>query len=100
MTMDLLPFKEINIDDPFFDSLKSDYKEFKSWFSKKSESNAYVSYDDAGSIQAVLYLKVEDGAVTDVAPNLSKLKWLKVGTFKVNPHGTRLGERFIKKYLI
>ena len=30
-------FSKINLDDPFFDSLKSDYKEFPNWFSKKRE---------------------------------------------------------------
>ncbi|WP_202880431.1 hypothetical protein [Mannheimia pernigra] len=28
-------FKNINLDDPFFDSLKEDYKEFTDWFNKK-----------------------------------------------------------------
>ena len=30
-------FSNINLNDPFFDSLKSDYKEFSDWFNKKQE---------------------------------------------------------------
>ena len=31
-------FKDINIDDPFFDSLKQDYAEFTHWFAKKGKN--------------------------------------------------------------
>ncbi|MFX1706908.1 hypothetical protein PV783_23255 [Chitinophaga sp. CC14] len=89
------------MNDPFFDSLKEDYREFEAWYEKKAKSNAmaYVSHDEHGYVQAFLYLKVESSAIEDVAPRLEEKKWLKVGTFKVNPHGTRLGERFVKKLL-
>lgn len=94
------PFSEINLDDPFFDSLKSDYKEFSNWFSRKADENdsAFIQLVD-GSLEGFLYLKIEDGPITDVNPPLKVDKALKVGTFKITPHGTRLGERFIKKSL-
>ena len=94
-------FNEINLDDNFFSSLKSDYPGFEDWFRRKSDAHAqaYVQYSD-GELQAFLYLKDEsDIALTDVEPNRPACKRLKVGTFKINPHKTRLGERFIKKIL-
>lgn len=30
--LQLVIFESLNVDDPFFDSLKNDYKEFRSWF--------------------------------------------------------------------
>lgn len=92
-------FSEIDLSDPFFDSLKGDYIEFPVWFAKKSNSGdwAYVFYGDFGEIDGFLYLKEEVGAVDDVAPPLLPMRRLKLGTLKINPHGTRLGERFIKK---
>jgi hypothetical protein len=92
----LKKFADINLLDPFFDSLKNDYKEFESWFIRKSDESAFVLESETG-IEAFLYLKKEEGEVKDVEPNLPPALRLKVGTFKVNPHGTRLGERFIKK---
>lgn len=90
-------FSEIDLSDPFFDSLKSDYAEFEHWFGKKANECAYVFYSDSGAIDGFLYLKIETGVVDDVLPPLPPAIRLKVGTLKINPHGTRLGERFLKK---
>lgn len=92
-------FKDIQLEDMFFDTLKEDYPGFETWFIKKGEEHAEVLYNEAGQLDAFLYMKVELGPVSDVNPTLKEGKWLKVGTMKVNPHGTRLGERFIKKIL-
>lgn len=96
----LKKFKDINLDDEFFDSLKSDYKEFTSWFKGKSKSGecAYIQIVN-GSLKGFLYLKEEDGPITDVKPPINCKKAIKIGTFKIDSHGTRLGERFIKKSL-
>jgi hypothetical protein len=94
-------FSEIDLNDPFFSSLKLDYPGFEQWFAKKtalSDSFAYTFYNSTyGNLDGFLYLKQEDGPVSDVAPILSPSRRLKIGTFKINPHGTRLGERFIKR---
>lgn len=90
-------FSELDLDDPFFDSLKAAYAEFSNWFHRKSEEKAYVMKDEAGLIQAFLFLKEENEAITDVEPNLPYDRYLKLGTFKINAHGTKLGERFLKK---
>lgn len=89
------PFVQIDLADPFFDSLKESYAGFSDWFARKAPENAYVSYED-GKLQAFLYLKIEQGQVTDVTPPLNTTQCLKVGTFKINAHGTKLGERFVK----
>lgn len=96
--MHYLKISSLNLNDPFFDSLKADYKEFEQWFNKKANSgeSAFVTATNK-LIQGFLYLKIEDEEISDVVPVLPKSKRVKVGTFKINPHGTRLGERFIKK---
>ena len=51
--------KEINLNDTFFDTLKTDYSGFENWYLKKAnnEEEAYVLEDDG--IQGFLYLKEE-----------------------------------------
>lgn len=92
-------FRNINLSDTFFDSLKEGYAEFPSWFARKADDSAYVFEQPDGSIHGFLYLKVEDEALLDVDPPQSRARRLKVGTMKVNPHGTKMGERFIKKII-
>ena len=89
---------DIKLKDPFFDSLKEDYQRFSEWFMKKSDDGeaAFTFYVN-GYLNAFLYLKFEDEEYIDIAPLLTKKKRLKVGTFKIDAHGTKLGERFIKK---
>lgn len=88
-------FSEIDLSDPFFDSLKASYTEFSDWFIRKYQEVAYVSYGHNGKIQAFLYLKEENGPVIDIDPPLNT-RCLKIGTFKIIAHGTKLGERFVK----
>ncbi len=91
-------FKDINLGDVFFNSLKEDYSEFENWFNRKASANesAYTQTVN-NKIEGFLYLKPEDGPITDITPTLTDTKIVKIGTMKINPHGTRLGERFIKK---
>lgn len=93
-------FKDINLNDPFFDSLKQDYKEFTDWFNKKASQSesAFVFYLDT-QIDGFMYLKIEEEELKDITPNKPCKRRLKVGTLKINAHGTKLGERFIKKAL-
>ncbi|MEK5056046.1 hypothetical protein MHH96_21900 [Niallia sp. FSL K6-0212] len=90
-------FSEIDLDDMFFDTLKTDYPEFSSWFSKKGKETAFVVNNDAG-IQAFLYMKVEhtDEDYSQFIKPLSPAKRLKVGTFKITLNGRYLGERFFR----
>ncbi|ALP62367.1 hypothetical protein [Paraburkholderia caribensis] len=98
MSFEYKQFKDAKLDDPFFDSLRADYREFEDWFGRKSENWAYIfEQDGSKAIDGFLYMKIEDGVVDDVVPPLPAKKRLKVGTFKINAHGTKLGERFVKK---
>ncbi|CAB3761750.1 N-acetyltransferase [Paraburkholderia solisilvae] len=90
-------FRDIDLNDPFFDSLKASYSEFSEWFVRKNQDTAYVFTNQNGAIDGFLYIKIEEGAVSDVDPVLPAAKRLKIGTLKINAHGTKLGERFIKK---
>ncbi|ENH5063771.1 N-acetyltransferase [Pseudomonas aeruginosa] len=99
MDLELKKFKDIDLTDPFFDSLKSSYKEFVEWFERKGNEKAYVFLKSSGALDGFLYLKLEDGLVDDVLPPLPSAKRLKVGTMKINAHGTKMGERFIKKII-
>jgi hypothetical protein len=95
--MRLTQFKHVDLADPFFDSLKAAYKEFPAWFEKKADEPVYVSEGAGAALQGFLYLKKESGPVTDVSPPLPPAERLKVGTLKIVAHGSKLGERFIKK---
>ena len=90
-------FKDITLDDPFFGTLKADYPGFAQWFARKANEKSYVIRDDQGAVQGFLYLKRENGVVDDVTPPLPAAFRLKIGTFKVEAHGTKLGERCLKK---
>ncbi len=96
-------FSEINLRDPFFDSLREDYPEFDKWYQKKSlqKESAYVAYQ-GGRLVDFLYLKEENGGLgkeDSIIPEMPLKKRLKVGTFKIDARHTTRGERFIKKIL-
>lgn len=88
-------FKEINLDDPFFNSLKEDYAEFEEWFKRKKNERAFL-FEDEDGVQAFLYLKVEEEPL-NTTPPIPLKKRVKVGTLKINSRGTKFGDRFIKK---
>ena len=90
-------FGNINLDDPFFDSFKEDYVDYEKWFNRKSDEQAYVCLSDE-NILAFLYVKLEDAfePYHDITPPFAKKKRLKIGTFKVQSNGVKLGERLLK----
>lgn len=94
----LLRFRDVNISDVFFDSLKEDYPGFEAWFRKKSSEPCYV-YEKEDGIKGFLYIKEESESESYEdfeKPFIGKKKRLKVGTFKICSTGVRLGERFIQ----
>lgn len=95
-SIEKVKFKDININDIFFDSLKLDYMEFEEWFKRKKEEEVYILKDNLNKIQAFLYMKIENEIDTKIDPIIREERILKIGTFKINAHGTKLGERFIK----
>ena len=94
--MQHLTFREVDLKDVFFDSLKNDYPEFEEWFRNRPDKDAYVQYDDNGKIIGFLCLKMENYEVDDVTPSIIAKKILKISTFKIDARGTRMGEQFVK----
>jgi L-amino acid N-acyltransferase YncA len=96
--LQIKPFSEIDLNDTFFDGLKRGYAEFVDWYNKKASqgATAYVLYTGTKLI-AFMYLKIEEEPLADTTPTLPSAKRIKIGTLKVEGHGTRLGERFLKK---
>ncbi|MUJ22536.1 N-acetyltransferase [Aliivibrio fischeri] len=90
-------FSDIDLCDPFFDTLKADYTEFKDWFERKASNNALVLYNESKLIEGFLYCKYENGPGDDTDPLLPDTQHMKVGTFKFNPKKTRRGDRYLKK---
>lgn len=91
-------FGNINLKDNFFSSFLEDYQEFDWWFNKKSDNISYIC-ETNGEVKAFLYLKVEDTNsenYNDITPIFQPKKRLKIGTFKVESTGYKLGERFLK----
>ena len=91
-------FKDCNVKDNFFTSFKEYYDGFEEWFAKKSESEVYLCRGDNQEYLGFLFLKPEDEKENydDIVPKLKPKRRLKVGTFKVESSGFRLGERFIQ----
>lgn len=90
-------FGNINLQDEFFDGFKEDYVDYKGWFNKKADETAYVGKSDE-RVVALLYLKVETESepYPDITPRFTPKKRLKIGTFKVQLNGFKLGERLLK----
>lgn len=100
-TLEITDFGAVDIQDPFFGSLKAQYGEFTDWFARKAASAepVYVVRRAGanGGLRGFIYLKIEEGALDDVEPPRPAARRLKVGTLKIDAHGTKLGERVIKK---
>lgn len=92
-------FGDVNLRSTFFDSFRADYAgpAFDRWFNRKADETAYVCYEGEALI-AFLYLKVEgpDENYRDIEPTFKAGRRLKIGTFKVESNGYKLGERFLK----
>lgn len=95
-----VPFSAMNLEDPFFDSLKEDYPanpKFADWFQRKANAGecALAAFSDDGYMVALLYLKPESGEPVDlVEGRLPPMPRLKIGTLKISEssRGDRLGE--------
>lgn len=90
-------FGELDLRAPFFDSFRRDYPSFDKWFNRKADEVAYVCRS-ADRLVAFLYLKSErhDEPYPDITPVFAPKRRLKIGTFKVELNGFKLGERFLK----
>ena len=88
---------KLNIDDSFFDGLKSSYPGFEKWFKSKASEDAYCYFEN-DKLLAMLILKNEEIGedYSDISPTMRKNRKLKVSTFKVDVKKKKIGERFIK----
>ena len=91
-------FGSVDHRDSFFDSFRVAYQGFDNWFLRKCDEEAYICRSNTGKILGFLYLKTEGPSenYADIEPTFLPRRRLKVGTFKVESTGFRLGERFIK----
>ena len=91
------PFSKININDPFFDSLKQDYPGFCQWFSDKAaEGKVALVFEDNLGIGAFINIKdyeveqipLQNGMVLPAVPRF------KISTMKIDQRyqGQRIGE--------
>lgn len=88
-------FSNVDLSDPFFDSLKKDYPEFSEWFMRKSVAGARaLVYTDDEGIGAFLYLKEETEEIVTRERVLPAIPRIKIGTLKLaeRARGQRLGE--------
>ena len=76
-------FKDCDLNDLFFQSLKEDYLEFDNWFKKKIMNNeeAYI-IKNIGSIEGFLYLKRENEEILLKDKILPAKERIKIGTLK------------------
>jgi predicted nucleic acid-binding protein len=92
-------FGKVDVTGNFFDSFRQDYggAAFDKWFARKADETAYVCFE-AKELVAFLYLKVEgpEENYSDIEPRFAGKRRLKIGTFKVELNGYKLGERFLK----
>lgn len=91
-------FGNVNVKDSFFDTFRVAYPEFDNWFAKKSNEEIYICRTDQSDILGFLYIKTENETENylDIKPIFQPKRRLKIGTFKIETSGFRLGERFIK----
>jgi hypothetical protein len=90
--------RNLDVKDPFFDSLKEDYgdSDFTIWFKKISvQDRKCWIYKENDKIRALLMLKEEDEPIP-TTPLIPASKRLKIATLKVDISGSKLGELFLK----
>ena len=91
-------FKDIDVNQSFFDSFRDEYVGFNNWFKRKSDEYVYVSTGKNNNLTSFLYLKYEglDDDSGDIIPKFKKARRLKIGSFKVVLNGVKTGEAFFK----
>lgn len=91
-------FRYIDLGDDFFSSFREEYQDFDKWFISKKDEPCYISKLSNNSINAFVYLKIEDinENYSDISPVFAPARRLKVGSLKVKLNGQRLGEIIFK----
>ena len=90
--------RNLDVEDPFFDSLKEEYEKakFKDWFRRISikDRKCWVYHED-DMIKALLILKEENEPIK-TSPPIPARKRLKIATLKVDLSGFKMGELLLK----
>lgn len=91
-------FKDIDVNQSFFDSYRDEYVGFNDWFKRKSDEYVYVSTGKNDELTSFLYLKYEglNDECGDIVPRFKNARRLKIGSFKVMLNGVKTGEAFFK----
>lgn len=91
-----IPFAQIDLQDPFFDSLKRDYPEFESiWFPKGvRENRSALVFSDEQGLGAFVAMKPESEVIQLQEGNLPAQPRLKISTLRLAERfrGQRFGE--------
>ncbi|QLH79810.1 GNAT family N-acetyltransferase [Halosimplex rubrum] len=87
---------DLDLSDPIFDSLKSEY-DFEGWARSKSDRTAWVNYNQDDSLGAILILKSNEVENIGSEPELGRSRRLKISTLKVSERkwGSKIGELLI-----
>lgn len=87
----------LDLQDPIFDSLRTEYPEFDEWFIEKAQEgrDCYIYRRSDRTLGAVLIYKIEDEPIPSI-PRHSKKKRLKIATLKVEHVGYKIGELLLK----
>lgn len=92
-----ITFGELDFSDRFFDTFKKDYNPYyEIWLKKKANDNVYAAFE-RGRIKALLKLKTEGSEenYSDIVPQFTPKRRLKISAFKVDYTGEKLGQRFL-----
>ncbi|WP_373072099.1 GNAT family N-acetyltransferase [Sulfurimonas sp.] len=91
----------LNINEPFFDSLKLDYPEFSIWFKRISQEarDCWIYNGHDNSLGGLIIYKDEMNPVITHNGEILEGKTLKISTLKVSEQeqGKKIGELFLKK---
>ena len=94
--LDEIEWAEINIKDPFFDSLKNDYSEFEVWFREKAREGRKGWIYKPNGLEAVCLWKIERKEIVPELMSDEKHDRIKICTMKVEQRGFKIGELFLQ----
>lgn len=91
-------FKDIDVNQKFFDSFRDEYVGFNDWFNRKADNYVYITSGEDGCLTSFLYLKLEspNDSYGTINPKFKDGYRLKIGSFKVMLNGVKTGEAFFK----
>ena len=94
------PLHNIDLNTPFFDSLRENYSGFNDWFQKASREGrkAWIHINDSGILGAIAIYKEEEDPIVTSDSKAIRGKVLKLCTFKVGEsvRGKKIGELLLK----